>query len=55
MINHSPGLWLTRLHFLIDWQHYLIFNFISRDWKKNILFDNKVKDIFLSINSDYKS
>ncbi len=23
MINHSPWLWLTRLHFLIDWQHYI--------------------------------
>ncbi len=21
MINRSPWLWLTRLHFLIDWQH----------------------------------
>ncbi len=23
MINHSSWLWLTRLHFLINWQHYL--------------------------------
>lgn len=33
-------------------------NYITSSWgteKKYILFDNKVKDIFLSTNSDYKS
>ncbi len=28
MINHSPGLWLTQLIFLIDWQHIYTYIYI---------------------------
>ncbi len=35
IINHSPGLWLTRLIFLIDWQHYFIPNIKQLSSKSN--------------------